>query len=191
MKRLRERGLLRAMLAGIAEPGAEPDIEERHHEGERRRGVIAHIGARCRAGDGDRGAERDAVAAEPVGAPTIFLRRAIGAALLLLFLFGIDRGAAAMQRRNGEGGGLALLPGEILGRNDVERDIDDMKDRPLLGGGLEVPELLHAEIVAVIEIGEAVDLLGAHWVARPEKGADETVAIEGVEREAVDVDEGG
>src|SRR2546428_7806578 len=106
--------------------------------------MVAHIGTRRRPRDGQGGPERDSSA--------VILARAKGLA-----------GASGVKRTDGERLGLALLPGQALGRDDVERDIDDM-ERPPLGGlargtgavRLIRPQLVDARIVLEIEAGEGV-----------------------------------
>ena len=79
-----------------------------------------------------------------------------------------------------------------LGRDDVERDVDDgtaarsASARPARCAGRAATAAHASSIVADIEVGELVGASCPPWM--PEKAADEAVAIHRVEREPVDVD---
>src|SRR5262245_45540017 len=77
---------------GIAEPPPEPDIEQRHKKRNGSRRVIALVRTRRGPRNGHGGAKRDFAA-------------------VLFALAEAGNCAAAMERRDDEGGGLALLPG--------------------------------------------------------------------------------
>ena len=55
-----------ALLSRIAQPPAQPDVEQRHQEGDRRRRVIAHVRTSRGARDSHRGAERNALVLVPI-----------------------------------------------------------------------------------------------------------------------------
>src|SRR6266498_4304518 len=154
----------------IADPPTQPDVEQRHQESHRRRGVIAHVGAGRRARDRYGRAKRNASIAVP-----IFPTRAIGLA----------RGSG-VERTYREGLCLPLLPGEIFGGDDVEGHVDDMKWLPS-AGAICGPELVHGAIIRLVEVGERIGI--SMRIGRAEEGANDPIAIERMQRKTIDVDE--
>src|SRR5450759_700035 len=94
---------------------------------------------------------------------------------------------SAVQRAGGERLGLTLLPREIIAGDQVKRHVDDVK-RPLWKSGVFwVAHFLERQIVGGIEAGERIGITSG--VGSAEIGADETVAVNGVQRKLVHVDE--
>ena len=93
------------------------------------------------------------------------------------------RGRPAVQRRRDERLRLAFLPREPFRVHHVERDVDDVErlPAPLVGG----PELVHPDVVLLVEARERV------WrtlrVRGSEESADQSIAVNGMGREPVDV----
>ena len=139
-----------ARAPGIPQPPSEPNVEESQQEGQGRRGVIAHVGAGCRAGNRHRRAQRDAILAPVLAAVAI-----------------AEIAAPGMQRGDREGFCLALLPRELVGRSNIEGDVDDMERppvarlelRPRPASGRLQPQPMHAQVIVVVEAGEGIGLL--------------------------------
>src|SRR5208282_6535831 len=87
-------------------------------------------------------------------------------------------------RGDGEALALALGPGVVAPGHQIEGDVDHVKELALpIGAGCDID---HAQIVLRIEVGEFVR--PATTPRRAEEGADETVAIDRVHGEAIDID---
>ena len=92
---------------------------------------------------------------------------------------------AAMQRRHREGRRFAVLPGETAPTDEVQRDVDDVERPPL-------PQLVHPEVVVLVEAGEGTPGSFAAGVLAggAEVRADQPIAVHRVEREPIHVDVG-
>ena len=95
---------------------------------------------------------------------------------------------AAEQRRKDERGRLALLPGEFLARDQVERDVEQ-RQRAVIGPAVLLDvgrQRGKRQIVGRVETREWLGLAGT--VGRAEKRPDQSIPIEQVHGEFVDVD---
>ena len=179
---------------GIAQPPAEAHVEDREQEGEGRRRAEPHVGARRGAGDGKSATQGKRHRLAAVAWLAIF--GSAGAAVAvshdalvqLAGLLSVADFEAAEERRQHERGRFAFLPGELLAGHQVERRVDD-RQWPRCGG-VEAAEL---DVVVLVETGERLaqspTLLGVD--RSTEIGAHQTVAVEAVHRELVDVDAKG
>ena len=140
--------------ARVAQPPAEPDVEDRHQEGQRGRRVVAHVGRGGGAGGGDgqphgdrpgivRVLARTCVGAEALHAGGPGRRGDLPAVVLLLPHRRVLRGACrhglplggrvvvvavfepAVLGREDERCRLALLPREVLARHQVDGGVED------------------------------------------------------------------
>ena len=99
-----------------------------------------------------------------------------------------------MERAHGKWFRLAVLPRQLPRRHDVQRNVDDVKRppglrralRPLSGSGRRRPQVMHGQVVVLVEEGEGIG--PAIRIGGPQEGPDEPIAVEGMEREAIDVD---
>ena len=166
--------------ARIAQPPAQPHVEDRHQEGQRRRRVVAHVGGGGRPGGGDRHAHRQ----RPLVAG-VLARGRVSVQPVVGEVFPLFVGAvleAAVGRREDERRGLALLPGQVLSAHQVERHVVDRigadGPRHLCGVGRE------RQVVVAVETSKGIrfPLPGG-----AKKAAHEPVAVQVVERELVQV----
>ena len=126
----------------------------------------------------------------PGGAPAAILARLAIAELE----------TAAVERRDGERLGLALLPREILAARQVETDVDDVEQfsfarflilAPILifTRAREVAQFVHRDVVVGVEPRERVGAAFHTRARRAHVGTNQAIAIHRMERKLVDVDE--
>src|SRR4029079_14349547 len=100
--------------AGVAQPPAQPDIEEGQQERNRRRRVVAHVGAGRRAGNRQGSSDRDG-----------FMELSVGS---ILALGAIPQVPASAEQRGGcERLCFPLLPGQILSPDKIDGDVQNME----------------------------------------------------------------
>src|SRR5215471_5900541 len=93
---------------------------------------------------------------------------------------------SAVQRASGECLSFALLPGKVVAGDKVERHVNEMK-RPLRKRGvLWITQFLERQIVGGIKTGERIGV--TLRIGSAEIRADETVAVNGVQRKFIHVD---
>ena len=148
----------------VTQPRAEAGVEKRHDNGPERGGVVAHVGTGRGSGNGYGGAERDA------GGSAVVKRIAIA-----------EVGIAAVQRRDSERLGLALLPGEAFAGDQIQCGIHNVERAHAAQAG-------HFQVVAFGKAGEGIDVypvgIGSALV-----GTSQPVAVHAVQREFIDIDE--